>query len=681
MYESFFSMHRRPFSATPDPNCFADLEPTQAALDELAICIESGQGIGILTGAAGTGKSLLCQRLVAGLGESFEGLYISSCNFVTIRSLLQALLYELGFQYTRMTEQELRLQLHSAIKERRANSKTIVLVLDEAHLLTESLLEEIRTITDWSDNGVSLARVILSGQFSLEETLTSVSLAALNQRVRCQVCLESLTSLESADYIAYRVQWAGSDLNRVFTPEAIQLITHASDGVPRCLNQLCDHSLLCAFVIEQIPVQATTARDALDDLKQLPLQWNEPIELEPRTDDDQTSESQVIDLDIDEETDYQDELSLLAQGEFDVNSNADRQASDPIERSEDDAEGSTFEIGSPVDATDEGESSKLVASRTVTAKSTEAELEEKAFDIGTSAIEEICGSTTEQPVNAQLMESMNADVPQDELKSEDATIVGSTATDPMLSGVESGDSSYDEEDVVDPYAAIDARCQPANVSGIVWDLSSPDESAENREVNGEQETAASEIVNREVDESDMIVAEAAQVEQTTDGWFYGSPSASDSPADVDIPHENPDEFLQAQDCEFGEPAYYGLGPQSDSKTDTIPIVDEIEEQLGAEILDMCLEVQEATQHRRTESEIESLEQDSTVRKDLHGLPALPSYDIVEPEEQATPVNNKPSVDEPEIRADDSTEQQRSPHIPRRYGRLFSELRRRQHNQQ
>ena len=56
MYETFFGLNRRPFSATPNPNCFVAAESTQEALDELIVCVQRGQGIGILTAPPGTGK-------------------------------------------------------------------------------------------------------------------------------------------------------------------------------------------------------------------------------------------------------------------------------------------------------------------------------------------------------------------------------------------------------------------------------------------------------------------------------------------------------------------------------------------------------------------------------------------------------------------------------------------------
>ncbi len=281
MYEPFFGMERRPFSATPDPGCFFSSSELQTAIEELTVCVERGQGIGILTAAAGIGKTLLCQHLAASLRQrdesepQFECVYLANSNFPTRRSLLQAILFEMGDEYSRRDEPELRIDLRSRLLSLRPQREALVLIVDEAHIFSDDLLEELRTLSDLADNGSSLVRIILSGQHELEERLTDRAFDALNQRISKQVYAEPFTISESVDYIQHRLAWSGCDIESVFSEEALGVITRASGGVPRCLNQLCDHSLLLAFASDQKPVSESTVREALEDLKQLPLHWND----------------------------------------------------------------------------------------------------------------------------------------------------------------------------------------------------------------------------------------------------------------------------------------------------------------------------------------------------------------------------------------------------------------------
>lgn len=275
MYEAYFHLKRRPFAATPDPQCFLASGTIQAALDEVVVCIEQGQGIAVVTAPAGTGKTLLCERLRSELGERFESVFLRHASFLTRRALLQTILCELNHSYRQQDEQELRLELMPAIRALRPQREALVLICDEAHQLTEDLLEELRILSDLAENGRPLVRFVLVGQLGLEETLALSSLEALSQRIRAQVCLEALNHVGSLDYIDYRLTWAGGRTEEVFDPQALELISRAADGVPRCINQLCDHALLLAYVAEQQPVSVELVREALQDLRQLPLHWNE----------------------------------------------------------------------------------------------------------------------------------------------------------------------------------------------------------------------------------------------------------------------------------------------------------------------------------------------------------------------------------------------------------------------
>ena len=277
MYESQFLLKRRPFAATPDPKCFLASGSIQAALDELVVCVEQGQGVAVVSAPAGTGKTLLCERLRVELADRFETVFLRHASFLTRRALLQTILADLNHSYHRQDEQELRLELIPAIRTLSPRHEALVLLCDEAHMLSEELLEELRMLSDLSEHGRPLVRLVLVGQPGLEETLASPGLEALNQRIRAHVCLDAFDRTTSRDYIDYRLTWAGGRTAEIFTPEAIDLIARASEGVPRCINQLCDHALLLAYVAEQKPVPASTIREALQDLRQLPLHWNESL--------------------------------------------------------------------------------------------------------------------------------------------------------------------------------------------------------------------------------------------------------------------------------------------------------------------------------------------------------------------------------------------------------------------
>jgi type II secretory pathway predicted ATPase ExeA len=276
MYEEFFSLHRRPFLATPDASRFVPLEGHQGALDALAIACERGQGIGVLTGESGLGKSVVGQRLAFELQPSFSTVFLGHSVFPTRRAFLQAILFELHLPYDHRAEQELRLDLTTALRAMHSRQQACVLIVDEAHRLTTPLFDEIRLLTLIAEQGQPLVRVVLIGDRSLEEHLADPRNAAINQRVCCQVDLVPLTQAESLEYLHASLDLAGGSADNLFTPDALSFLAKAADGVPRCLNHLADHSLLLAYATERSPVTEDVVREALEDLKQLPLHWHDP---------------------------------------------------------------------------------------------------------------------------------------------------------------------------------------------------------------------------------------------------------------------------------------------------------------------------------------------------------------------------------------------------------------------
>jgi type II secretory pathway predicted ATPase ExeA len=279
VYEAFFGLRSRPFNPLPQVDSYVALSPTREALDGLVRCVEQDRGIGVLTSPAGTGKSLVCRLLHAHFADQRRTVLLTTGRFPTRRALLQAILFEMKHPYVGLSEQEARLRLLDLLQSSPAPINRLLLIVDEAHLLSPKGHEELRTLTDYESGGVPYVSLVLAGQLELEEALAEPAMNALNQRVGCHVSLEPLTIEESYEYIRERLRSAGNDGLTIFSPEALYLICNASEGNPRRLNQLCDHCLLLAYAEGTRPVDASVVRSALLDLRELPLHWNAPLDL------------------------------------------------------------------------------------------------------------------------------------------------------------------------------------------------------------------------------------------------------------------------------------------------------------------------------------------------------------------------------------------------------------------
>ena len=266
---------RSAFAAVPTVSACARPEAADQALGEIRDCLVSGGGIAVLTAPAGLGKTVLCRRLQAELDDRYRVILFPGGGLDSRTAFLQAALCELGRPYRELSESELRLELVQALREAATNRRPVVLIFDEAHTLPEEVLEEIRTATNVIEQSTPAVRVLLSGQFELEERLTSRRLDALNQRIGCHVHLEALTRKQSRNYILQRLQIGRIESDDIFSDDALRAICIAADGNPRCLDRLCDRSLQLAGKSGIEPIDEATVRRALDDLRQLPLHWND----------------------------------------------------------------------------------------------------------------------------------------------------------------------------------------------------------------------------------------------------------------------------------------------------------------------------------------------------------------------------------------------------------------------
>lgn len=276
MVTSKLELSRNAFASIPHPESRARIPDVEDAAADIRDCLTAGRGIAVLTAPAGLGKTVLCRRLQDELAERFCVILFPGGGLDTPTAFLQAVLCELDLPYRDRTEPELRLEFLRALRRCAADNHPLVLLFDEAHDLPEDVLEEIRAATNVIERGTPAARVLLSGQIGLEEKLTSHRLDALNQRIGCHVHLEPLSRQQSRGYVEQRLQAVGVHFEDLFQPDAVRTIAIAADGNPRCLDRLCDRALLLAGKSGREVVDDPAVRRALEELKQLPLHWNDP---------------------------------------------------------------------------------------------------------------------------------------------------------------------------------------------------------------------------------------------------------------------------------------------------------------------------------------------------------------------------------------------------------------------
>lgn len=272
MYEVFFGFKGRPFGSAPRVDQYFPGAAIEAARQTLARCIERAEGVGMVVGPSGTGKTLLCQVLAEQFRQSFAVAMLKG-RLSTRRALLQAILYQLGQPYREMDEGELRLALVDYLSASDECKSGMLLLVDEAHSLPLRLMEEIRMIGNLVCDGQPRIRTVLVGGPVLEERFASPKLESFSQRLIARCYLESFNRSETEEYIRAQIDGAGGAAELVFPPEACKAVYQATDGIPRLINQVCDHALLLAYAGGHEQISAIGVEEAWADLQQLPTPW------------------------------------------------------------------------------------------------------------------------------------------------------------------------------------------------------------------------------------------------------------------------------------------------------------------------------------------------------------------------------------------------------------------------
>ncbi|NNG23197.1 ExeA family protein [Telluria aromaticivorans] len=247
MYAAHFGLREPPFGITPDTSFFFGSPRSQEALNTLLVAARSGEGFIKITGEVGTGKTLLCRKFMATLGDGFVTAYIPN-PYLEPRTLMLALADELEIALERDVDQH---QLLKAINGRllalAGHGLQVVLCLDEAQAIPVESLEALRLLTNLETEKRKLLQIVLFGQPELNRKLELDQIRQLAQRITFHYHLGPLSRDDLDYYVAHRLRVAGFTGARLFSPSAIRRLFTYSRGVPRLVNILAHKSLMLAY--------------------------------------------------------------------------------------------------------------------------------------------------------------------------------------------------------------------------------------------------------------------------------------------------------------------------------------------------------------------------------------------------------------------------------------------------
>lgn len=247
MYLEHFGLREFPFSITPDTAFTFRSRAQQRALSALLVAVELGEGFVKVVGEVGTGKTLLCRRLLARLQDHCVAAYLPN-PALTPRALLVTLAQELKIGApVRATEHELRQRVESALIAHRRLGKRVVVILDEAQTIPLASLEQLRLLSNIETEKAKLLQLIIFGQPELDQRLAQREIRQLRQRITVSVRLKPMREREIHAYLNHRLAVAGLATPDLFTPAAVRAVAAASSGVARLVNVIANKSLMLAY--------------------------------------------------------------------------------------------------------------------------------------------------------------------------------------------------------------------------------------------------------------------------------------------------------------------------------------------------------------------------------------------------------------------------------------------------
>jgi len=271
-YETFYGLHEKAFSQSPDPKFLYHSTAHDHAAQELLDAVRQRDGFVVVIGESGIGKTTLCRSVIEQLDRRTLTSFLSDPS-VSVDDFLKTVLVDVGVissedlargPLTRASRLELTDTLRSFLRSLAALQASAVVIIDEAQNLSLDVLEQIRALVDF-DGASRVVQIVLVGRPNLVERLQRSGPKPLAQRIARPLELTPLLGDEIAGYVMHRVAVAGTSPRVEFDDGALRRVFELSGGVPRLVNLICDRALtlgheLSASVIDDNLVEAAAEK-------------------------------------------------------------------------------------------------------------------------------------------------------------------------------------------------------------------------------------------------------------------------------------------------------------------------------------------------------------------------------------------------------------------------------------
>jgi type II secretory pathway predicted ATPase ExeA len=246
VYLEYFGLKEAPFRITPNTEYWYAGGQRGEILAALLYAIGQGEGIIKVVGEVGSGKTMLCRKLVAQLPGTIDSVYLGNPTLEP-DDMLAAILADLGIDAPETSRQARLTQLNTALMARHESGRRVVVFVEEAQGIALDNLEFLRLLTNLETATDKLLQIVMFGQPELDAQLADPRIRQLKDRITLSLNLSPLSEPEVADYLRARLTVAGYRGPDLFPSTLIARMTQLSGGLSRRINVLADKTLLAAY--------------------------------------------------------------------------------------------------------------------------------------------------------------------------------------------------------------------------------------------------------------------------------------------------------------------------------------------------------------------------------------------------------------------------------------------------
>jgi len=267
MYEAFYKLANDPFRLLPDPEICFPHRSCAKAWAYLRYAVKRGEGIVVITGPPGSGKTTLAERLLNELNPSKTVSVKLIANDLNPTDLLRKLAYSFGLPAEGMDRAMLAHRIERYLIELEHGNRQALVLIDEAQTLSHQSLEAMRLLTDLQSRSRPVLQLFLLGQEDLEGVMCAPGMSQFQQRVIASCRLHRMDLPETKAYLEYRLAFADWAGDPSINGSAVMAIYRGSRGLPRHINKICSRLLLHGCTEEKHALKQRDVLTVIQDLR------------------------------------------------------------------------------------------------------------------------------------------------------------------------------------------------------------------------------------------------------------------------------------------------------------------------------------------------------------------------------------------------------------------------------